>query len=248
MMMFLFLFALAFAPGIFWMGYFYNRDKYDPEPKRHIVRLFIYGILISVPIGLIESVFNPAGMFMMVVVVAPIVEEFVKFYTVKKTAYEYRAFDEPLDGIIYAAAVALGFASIENLMYIGKFYLQGSDLLPRVVVVRAVLTVPGHAVFASMWGYALGKGVVMNDEEAHRKLIWKGVLLSMGFHALFNFLLQFQLLGAIVVIGVAVVIVRWLDRRIDHALEISPHAPKNDTDVPTAEEVSPSEGDSSSQT
>lgn len=226
-MNFFLVFVLAFAPGALWMLYFYRRDHRDPEPVRHILRLFVYGILLSIPAVFGEALFAWAGGFLMAVVVAPVVEEFLKYYTVKSTAYDYKAFDEPLDGIIYGAAVALGFASIENLFYIASEYYKQGGHVAFVVGLRALLTVPGHAVFAAMWGYPLGLGVILDDEEKHRRYIRNGVLLSMGLHALFNFLLLNALPGAVILLILIYPIWRSLNKRIRKAHRKSPHHPDN---------------------
>jgi len=114
-----YLFLLAVAPAAFWLWYFYNKDRYEPEPLSWILMVYIFGIVVTIPVAFIEgtlSIIIPE--FFIVVLVAPIVEEAGKYLVVKKTVWESLEFDEPVDGIIYAAAAGLGFATLENVIYV----------------------------------------------------------------------------------------------------------------------------------
>lgn len=174
------LFILGLAPAMFWLLYVYRKDRYEPEPASLILRCFISGMLISVPVALIEL---PFGQFLCAVIVAPIVEEMAKYYVVRKAVYSNPAFNEPMDGIIYAAAAALGFAFIENVIYF--YQASQQDILLAVFVMRSGLSTPGHVLWSSVWGAALGLAKNM-DATKGRTYIRRGLLLSMLFHGLFN--------------------------------------------------------------
>lgn len=96
----LFVIVLGFAPGIFWIWYFYRQDKWEPEPKKLITKVFLYGIVIALPVLFLEMPFLFSEL-LLAVVAAPIIEELFKFFTVRYSVYKNREFSEPLDGIIY---------------------------------------------------------------------------------------------------------------------------------------------------
>ena len=146
-------FALGFAPGLFWLIYFYKRDRLEKEPKSLIVKSFLLGIVIAIPASLLESFFN-IDRYLMVIIAAPVIEELLKFLAIKMYCCPKKEFNEPMDGIMYGAAVALGFASIENVGYL--IGAHGRGILDTTFIVRAVFSVPGHALFTCMGGYALG--------------------------------------------------------------------------------------------
>ena len=107
-------------------------------------------------------------------VVGP-VEETCKFLTVRLRAYRSPYFEEPMDGLVHAAAASLGFASLENLFYI-------LDYGPEVMIIRAPLSTLGHLIFGSLWGYALG----LRHEGGDARLVWRGLGLAALLHGLFN--------------------------------------------------------------
>lgn len=183
--------ALALGPGVFWAWYFYRRDRYEPEPAALIAKIFLLGALITFPVAFVEGFFGLfiASPLIMGAIVAPIVEEYGKFYVVRQFAYQDTEFDEPMDGIVYAAAAALGLASLENVFYVFTAYLTSPALALGTIVVRAIFSVPGHALFASAWGYALGRAKFMAPERRPRIIIG-GLLLGMALHGAFNFLLM----------------------------------------------------------
>ena len=142
--------ALALAPGVFWAWYFYRRDRFEPEPAAMVVKIFILGLLVTFPVAFTEGFI---GLFivspiLMGAVVAPMVEEYGKFAVVRRFACQNTEFDEPMDGIVYAAAAALGLATLENVLYVFSAYLTSPSLAFSTVIVRAIFSVPGHALFA----------------------------------------------------------------------------------------------------
>jgi RsiW-degrading membrane proteinase PrsW (M82 family) len=183
--------VLALAPGIFWLWLAYRWDKYQPEPKWLVIRTFLYGMAVVLPVlgielllGLIHfgaadtaqtSVSNMAwGAF----VVAGFTEELGKFLVVYLTMYKSRYFDESTDGIIYASAAALGFASLENLMYmIGNGW--------QIILLRAPISTFSHLLFAVLWGYPLILRKL--GRPGATALLFTGLIGAMAFHGLFDF-------------------------------------------------------------
>lgn len=225
--------SLAIAPGLFWLWFFYQRDRFEPEPKHLIARTFLLGILVALPIVFAQTFFLFVPAFLLYTVIAPITEEYGKYAVVRYGIYNHAEFDEPMDGIIYGVASALGFATIENIGYLlGSYFspeetlgqgASASDAVLFLFIVRSLLSVPGHAIWASFWGYALGRAKFTTPAQGNH-LIRKGLLLAIGSHGLFNGLLLLHpvlALGALLVISIG-----WqmTFRRISAAKAASPHA------------------------
>ncbi|MBX2992984.1 MAG: PrsW family intramembrane metalloprotease [Bacteroidetes bacterium] len=214
------LFAAGFAPGVFWLWYFYRKDKYEPEPQRLVLRTAGFGVLAAVPVAIVGSPFNES-FFVAAVIVAPIIEELAKFAVVRFTIYNNKEFNEPMDGIVYSAAAALGFASIENVGYIADQYSEGGlASASSTFVVRALFSVPGHVLFSTLWGYALGRAK-FQPRELRARTVVLGLLLSMLGHALFNLFLTIGLLYAVIVFLLPYLWKR-LNRNVDDLLSGSP--------------------------
>ncbi|GEM_PF-126246 len=231
--------ALAFAPGFFWLWYFYKKDKLEPEPLGLIRNCFFLGMVVVIPAALLERAL-PVSHFQSVVIVAPIVEECFKFFAILLTVYRSSQFDEPMDGVVYAAAVALGFASLENAGYLYGAYQQSSGSLATLTVLRSILSVPAHALFSIMWGYALGVAKFTGKERGN-KLITIGLLSAIGLHALFNFVAT---LGPLWLLGMLILMpLMWQagHKRIEKAMRNSrfpsPKAVENRTLVDTGSPV-----------
>lgn len=192
---------LGFAPALFWLWYFYIKDRYAPEPRSWILRIFVLGLLSTIPIALVEAgigALYPSDLFL-AVVVAPVVEEVGKFLVVYWFVFRRPVFDEPIDGIVYAVTAALGFAALENFVYLFAAYSETLTLPLELSVLRAVLSVPGHALMSSMWGYALGHSLV-TPHPLITRLIFQGLLLAIVLHAAFNFLIGVGVIGATLLI------------------------------------------------
>ena len=240
---FLAILLLGFAPGIFWLWFFYRKDKLEPEPKSLVARTFFWGMVVALPVAIVEVwVADPlrvlgAGILdanvLLVVLAAPIIEEYGKFFVVRRTMYDHPEFDEPMDGIVYAAAAALGFASVENVVYLSNAFfspgamVEGAEAvspvsaLLSVFVVRALLSVPGHALFSSIWGYALGWAKFPGARSV-RGVVLKGLLLAMFLHAVFNGLLVIVPWAAAGMLILVPIMWRMVNRRIADSLERSP--------------------------
>jgi RsiW-degrading membrane proteinase PrsW (M82 family) len=209
--------VLAIAPGIFWLWYFYHRDKVKPEPLSWVVYVYLIGLAIVIPVGLTEGLiglFVPA--FAIAVIVAPIIEEYSKYAVVRHTVYKSPEFDEPVDGIVYAAAAALGFATLENVLYV----FSSADITGAITtgLFRSVISVPGHALFSIIWGDALGRAKFLPISQ-RRRVILTGLFTAMFFHGLFNFLLDYDI-GFAVVVLVLTPFMWWLvNRDIVRALQ-----------------------------
>jgi len=214
------LLTVAIGPALFWLIFFYRRDKYASEPLSWILKIFLLGALITIPVVICESI---AGIliseFALFVIVAPVIEECGKYFVVTRYVYTTSEFNAPVDGIMYAVAAALGFATIENIFYIFSIPLTELPSLFSVVFVRAVLSVPGHALFSSIWGHSLGIAKFGLPRDAPK--IMTALAVAIVFHGLFNFLLL-SILGIALLLLIVIPYLWWLARRnIRDALEKS---------------------------
>jgi protease PrsW len=232
------LLTLAFAPGLFWLWFFYNKDKFEPEPKSFITKMFFLGILLVFPVVLIQIPLNYLPNYLsgylpyylieliFTCIVAPTIEEFGKYLVVRWTVYRHAEFDEPIDGIIYAVAVALGFASLENVAYLVNVYNNSeasiTEALLIVFMIRALFSVPGHGLWSSLWGYGLGIAK-FSSPEVGNKAIHKGLLQAIFSHGIFNALMSVHPIAGFGALFVIPLGFRVTFRKIAKALDISPY-------------------------
>ena len=148
---------MALAPVIIVCFYVYIRDKYEKEPIRLLLLGVFFGLLISAPIMAVENLLTtmtPNKNFLIEAlytsfIVASGTEELFKFIILYFLVWKNKNFNEPFDGIVYAVFISLGFAGIENVLYIFNPYLGGY----QTAIARAIFSVPGHGLFGVSMGY-----------------------------------------------------------------------------------------------
>ena len=228
--------GLGIAPALFWLWYFYRKDKLEPEPKNLIIRAFLLGMLAVIPAAALELAINAFLPFLdttdifplaigMFLVVGP-VEEIAKFLTVRTTIYRHPEFDEVMDGVVYAASTALGFAALENVVYIvTEFREEGLGGGLRIAAVRAILSTPAHVAFSATWGYYLGLYKLGYSKNV--TTVWKGIIYASLMHGAWNFIIFYgSTLGYIYLIPFSIMIFlifRSLSRRVKAAQDASPY-------------------------
>mgnify|MGYP001099746230 CR=1 FL=1 len=189
----------SILPAFLWMVLFYRSDRYAPEPRKLVARTFLVGALVGAAMvfSLKELPFKMAIIYSSVLI-APISEETAKFLCVRWTVYDNKEFNEPIDGMVYATAAALGFASVENVIYVINSWLSGgAEMGVMVLAGRSVLSVPAHALFSSLWGLALGWHKKRRNLKS-ALMVALGLLGGMVLHALFNFLTSRNLFGGFI--------------------------------------------------
>jgi hypothetical protein len=137
--------------------------------------------------------------------------------------YTYRRpeFDEPLDGVIYSATSALGFAAIENVIYLAQYD-------PLLVLLRGPLSNPVHALFSALWGLSLSRAKAAPNLARERfPIIIGGWMAASVIHSLFDILLVASSKLHIVFFGLLVLAMSglffWVRSRIRYHSETSPH-------------------------
>lgn len=181
---------VAFVPAFFYILPLMMIDRYDPEPPWALAIAFAWGALVAV---LFSATVNDAvgallGDTAAGVISAPVFEEGSKgLGVVLFLVFLRREFDDILDGIVYAGTIALGFATVENVLYYGRGLLEGgSDLLIALFVMRGILSPFAHVTFTSMTG--IGCGI---SRESHNKAVriimpLIGYAAAVTLHAIWN--------------------------------------------------------------
>ncbi|MGN0032639.1 MAG: PrsW family intramembrane metalloprotease [Candidatus Limimorpha sp.] len=186
----IFILALAILPVIVLLFYIYRQDKYEKEPLYMLVLAFLLGVL-SIPLalfldGFIDMVIGGTSVFYEAFFQAGIPEEFAKWLLFMLLIWKNRNFDEFFDGIVYMSFIGLGFACVENIMYVFGEQEFMSSL--RVGVMRAVLSVPAHFLFAVIMGYFLGMAKFLKANRT--KYLCFSLLFPIIAHGLFDYLLM----------------------------------------------------------
>ena len=201
---------LAVIPSVFLLIKVYQADKVEKEPAPLLFKLFIkglesaffaavveallinFGLNTLVHLGLIEGegsfLYHAIEAFLIVAVA----EEGFKYYFLKKITWNHPAFDYRFDAVVYAVFVSLGFATIENILYVWGSQIESGTGL-QLSVYRGVLSVPAHCVFAVAMGihygaakYAQGHEQFDLEEAGLRKAFLVPVLM----HGFFDFALM----------------------------------------------------------
>lgn len=208
----------AMTPSTLWLWYFCRRDK-RREPLLSIGLAVIGGSVMVAPVMAIERwllpllpPLSPDEGFLRVLltttIVAGLVEELAKFAVVLGFFLWHRDFDEPVDGLIYAVACAMGFTAAEDFVR----HLVGFDP-------SRLLNPPGHAMFAVFWGYELGQRIA---RPGWSKVIG-GLALSIGIHGLWDAFSVYRASqsGAawvpLAIFPLAMGLFIWLELRLQHA-------------------------------
>lgn len=214
-----FLIILAILPCLGICFALYRLDKYDREPLGVIVMSFLLGVASCLPAYLIESTakgidFGLAASLgggetsltsslletaIFAFLVVALTEEGCKYLFLRFYCYNHKAFNEPLDGIIYSVAVSMGFAAWENVVY----GLQNDS---ETLVLRMITAVPAHAAFAIIMGYHLGLAKFETASIDRRIAGLVAAILAHGFYdfLLFQTVSPLSRLLAFVVLGVCI--------------------------------------------
>jgi protease PrsW len=183
--------AIALAPGIAICLYIFYKDIYNREPKLNLIVSFILGCAAIVPAIYFERYFSytadgtVAGVAVFTYAIVAFSEEFSKFIGLRLYSYNQKSFDDPLDGIVYSVVVSMGFATVENLMYVLKYAEVGMGL--EVGLKRMFLSVPAHASFGVVMGYFIGRAKF--DHKNSFMLMLAGLLSAIVLHGTYDFFL-----------------------------------------------------------
>ncbi|MGW9631412.1 PrsW family intramembrane metalloprotease [Agromyces sp. NPDC055520] len=179
-------------------------DRWEPEPRWALWFAFLWGAAVSVAIALVVDLgvqlalefAEPGGApdeALQAVVQAPFVEELAKGIGVLLIyAFSRSHFDGPVDGIVYAATVAAGFAFTENVLYFGTALAEGgAQTLGATFVVRGLFSPFAHVLFTVCTGLAIGIGARRGGGAGVVGWFLAGLLGAVALHALWNGSLTF---------------------------------------------------------
>ncbi|MBN1997096.1 PrsW family intramembrane metalloprotease [candidate division KSB1 bacterium] len=186
---------MAIAPSLFLVYYFNKQDRRKPEPTGLIIKMFLLGFVITIPVIILELVVSRFQFlfkwndlllyFFESFIVAAMCEEYMKYFVVRKFIYSDRHFDEVMDGIVYTVVASMGFACFENV-----FYVLNSSW--GVAILRAFTAVPLHAVASGLMGYYLGLSKFAETMEKKKSLVRKGIFIAIIIHGVYDFFLIAQ--------------------------------------------------------
>lgn len=180
---------VALAPVVVILIYVYLRDKYDREPAGKLFLAFFLGALSVIPVLLTGQITVPllklfsgyGRAFYEAFFVAAVPEEGFKFLFLYLLIWRSRFFSEKFDGIVYAVFLSLGFAAVENIMYVTDYGYQ-------VGVSRAFTAVPGHALFGVAMGYHMGIARMYHDIKKKQLLL--AFMVPVVLHGIYDFILM----------------------------------------------------------
>lgn len=185
-------------------------DIYEKEPTGQVVLTYFLGLGLSLIAYFIEEFIHTHhadyGSNLMLTLgysfyAVSLPEETIKLFGIWLIPYRSRQFNEPLDGIIYAVMLGMGFATLENILYGFMYGLE-------TILVRSLTAVPAHGVFAILLGYFVGK---YKFGFIDLRGLLKGYLLVLLFHSAYDFFIiqhisDMLLLGALVVLSIGIVV------------------------------------------
>jgi RsiW-degrading membrane proteinase PrsW (M82 family) len=186
--------AAALAPAVILLYYIYRKDKFQQEPVKELLKAFGYGVLsvfvslaISLPLGAlgfyVDDPLTFGGAVADSFFGAAIPEEIAKFLMFWLLIRKSRYFDEHMDGIVYASCVALGFAGLENILY-----LFSSEDWVSTGIMRAIFAVPGHFFNGILMGYYYS--LVRFDPLSPRRNRYLILIAPIMAHGIYNSILS----------------------------------------------------------
>jgi RsiW-degrading membrane proteinase PrsW (M82 family) len=187
------LLALSIAPGIAISLYIFLKDRFNREPHLNLLVCFLLGCLSILPAILIQLLtVKPVERLMgegilytavFAYLIVGLSEEWSKYIMLRSYAYPKKSFDEPFDGIVYSVMIGMGFATVENILYVEQHGVG-------TALVRMFLSVPAHATFAILMGYFAGKAKF--KPERRKFYLFTGIFWAVFFHGTYDFLLFLQ--------------------------------------------------------
>jgi RsiW-degrading membrane proteinase PrsW (M82 family) len=183
------LIIIALAPVVIILFYVYFRDKYEKEPLGMLFKALALGALTVIPILYVGQLLEMIGLAFMgeifpgyrAFILAALNEEAFKFIAVLFLVWRSKHFNEKFDGIVYAVFVSLGFAAVENVLYVVSYGTQTG-------ITRAITAVPAHALFGVTMGYYLG--LARFNPEKHSSLLFKALLVPVLLHGVYDYILM----------------------------------------------------------
>ncbi len=185
-------FIFGVLPSIIWLFYYLRKDVH-PEPKRLVLKIFLWGMLAAFPALLIEIGaknliikldFSLLSKIFYWFLAVALVEEFLKYLVVRDKILKDPEFDEPVDAMIYMLISGLGFAALENVLiflYQKSLFLSFGETL-ILLIFRFFSATFLHALCSALVGYFLA----LRFFKKQGSIVF-GLAISTLLHGLYNF-------------------------------------------------------------
>lgn len=176
----------AIIPPLVIAFFIYRNDLYEIEPHKLLLSTFLIGFVITIPMIIIETItgYILTNIFIYSLFGVAIVEEGIKYLVLLFYNYPKDDFNEPYDGIIYSVMLTMGFALIENILYVIE---GGGD----VAILRMFTAIPMHATCGIVMGYFLGKAKMESENISQNKLL--ALIIPTLIHGFYNYFIYIEL-------------------------------------------------------
>lgn len=182
---------LALVPALIWLVFFYLQDSAEPEPKAFVLGVFALGALFAAGVGIpvVEKLFRTShwiytdtlSKIVGGILVVGFTQEYLKYAAVRYSIYNSEEFDEPTDGVVYATAAGLGYATVLNI----NFVVSNGGVDLGAGIIRIAVVALAQAAFSGITGYFLGRAKFESEP------IWwmpLGITLAAVFNGIFTWL------------------------------------------------------------
>ena len=187
----------ALLPVALILFYVYSKDKKEREPIPLLAKTFVFGAIFALPCIPVESILGRiisstgdietlSTAFIQNTVGVALVEEFSKLAVILLYIWKNHHFNYRYDGIVYAVTASLGFAALENIIYVISYGTL-------VSIPRAIFAIPGHATFGVLMGFFLSraKDRKLRGHKFSAKIsFFLSLLVPMVVHGIYDFLLS----------------------------------------------------------
>lgn len=187
------LFIIAITPALIGLAAIYLSDRHDREPLKLLLLTFLLGALAVIPAIIVEEILIKFNVFSGVpgalynaFIVAALTEEYFKRLVILKGPFKTKHFNEKLDGIVYGVFAHLGFATVENVIYVVFTYTNN----PFIGLYRGVFSVPAHAIFGVTMGYYLSLSRFDKDPSKKKRYQAMSLIAPIILHGGFDFILM----------------------------------------------------------
>lgn len=228
--------GLLLSTGV-WLWVLRRYDRLKPEPIKVLLWVGLLGGFLSIVpaivcnslashfLGMGGFIGNASRKISLPLALASAVfiginEETWKFLATLRLVRKLPEFDEPIDGMIYAMTVALGFAAIENVEYMARFG-------PGVLVSRFLLSIPIHLACGAIWGYGLARARFISKHKRYFTTALPYLLAAAGVHAAFDFFVFLRTWTVLLVFPLLLFIVGYSIRKLHYLSEQSLSLPAN---------------------
>lgn len=189
-------FLSGLLPSLFWL-WFWLRQDLHPEPKKTLFKTFLAGATVIPAVFLLEYgllklflKFNLTGASnysLGLIFLLAGVEEYFKYFAAKQTALNNKKiFDEPVDALVYLITAAMGFAALENAVYIFQGFTE-KGILPAIL--SGNLRFLGATLIHAVSSAAIGVGLAFSffHKESKQRNLILGFLTAVLLHSFFNY-------------------------------------------------------------